>query len=187
MDGARPGHGGGMDGLPRIETLDRRECVALLAQAAVGRLVFSVPSQPPGVVPVSYVLDGPEGDEAVLVRTTHGSRLGSSAPGAPVTFEVDEIRLTTHEGWSVVASGVAEQVSDPELVRRAADRLQAWAPGFTDLFLRVPLEKVTGRRLVTRERVVRLPGTPAPRWREDAGWTPATRTAAEYSTDFDGR
>lgn len=177
-----------MDRLPRIETLDRRSCLELLGEAGVGRLVYAVPSEPPGIVPVSYVLDGPEGQEAVVIRTTHGSRLGRTAPGTTVSFEVDEIRASTHEGWSVVASGVAEQVSDPEEVRRVGERLEAWAPGFKDLFLRVPLEKVSGRRLVSGERVVQLPpDTPAPRWREASGWTPATRTAAEYSTDFDGR
>lgn len=177
----------GMEGLSRIETLDRRRCLELLAQSSVGRLVFSVPSEAPGIVPVSYVMDGPPGSESVVVRTTHGSRLGSVAPGTAVSFEVDELRETTHEGWSVLASGVVEQVTDPEEVRRVDERLQAWAPGFKDLFLRVPLQKVSGRRLVSAEQVIQLPDSPTPRWRETGGWTPATRTAAQYSTDFDGR
>lgn len=176
-----------MDATPRIETLDRRDCLALLARAEVGRIAYALPAGAPGVVPVSYVLDGPDGEESVLVRTAHGSRLGRTAPGAAVAFEVDEIRPGTHEGWSVVAGGVAVLVTDPEELRRAAGRLQAWAPGFEDLFLRVPLETMSGRRLVSRERVVRLPDTPSPRWREDTGWTPARRTAAEHSSDFDGR
>ncbi len=177
----------GMRGLPRIETLGRRECLELLAQTSVGRLVYAVPGEPPGVVPVSYVMDGPAGRESIVLRTTHGSRLGRTAPGAPVSFEVDEIRATTHEGWSIIASGVAEQVVDAEAARRVGDRLEAWAPGFKDLFLRVPLTRVSGRRLVSREQVIELPDTPAPRWREPSGWAPATRTAAHYSTDFDGR
>ena len=176
-----------MDALPRIETLDRRACLELLAQATVGRLVYAVPSEPPGVVPVSYVLDGPPGQESVVVRTTHGSRLGRTAPGAAVSFEVDEICAGTHEGWSIVASGVAQPVEEAEELRRLGERLEAWAPGFKDLFLRVPLQHVSGRRLVSRERVIQLPDAPAPRWREQTGWTPATRTAAQYSTDFDGR
>ena len=176
-----------MDASPRIETLDRAACLTLLGQASVGRLVYAVPSEPPGVVPVSYLLDGPPGQEAVVVRTTHGSRLGRTALGAAVSFEVDEIRVGTHEGWSIVASGVAAELTDPAEVRRVGERLQAWAPGFKDLFLRVPLQTVSGRRLVSRERVIRLPEPPAPRWRENSGWTPATRTAAEYTTDFDGR
>ncbi|MFC3690014.1 pyridoxamine 5'-phosphate oxidase family protein [Aquipuribacter hungaricus] len=176
-----------MEGLPRIETLDRRTCLELLAGAEVGRMVYAVPSEPPGVVPVSYVLDGPPGHEAVVVRTTHGSRLGRAVPGTAVSFEVDEIRTTTHEGWSIVASGVAEEVRDADVVRRVEERLRAWAPGYKDLVLRVPLERVSGRRLLSRDRVIQLPESPAPRWRQDAGWTPATRTAAEYRTDFDGR
>lgn len=174
-------------GLPRIETIDRQHCLELLAQACVGRLVFAVPGDPPGVVPVSYVLDGPPGAEAVVVRTTHGSRLGRAVLGRAVSFEVDEVHDVTREGWSVVASGIAEELSDADQVRRVGERLQAWAPGFKDLFLLVPVNEVSGRRLVSRETVIELPDTPASRWRDASGWTPATRTAAEYRTDFDGR
>lgn len=176
-----------MEGLPRIETLDRPSCVQLLRSAAVGRLVFAVPSEPPGVVPVTFVVEGPPGAEHVVVRTTRGSRLSRSAPGSVVSFEVDDIQASTHEGWSVVASGTAVEVTDPAEVRRVGERLEAWAPGFQDVFVRVPLSTLTGRRLVSRERVIQLPDSPSPRWREVSGWAPATRTAAQYSTDFDGR
>ena len=174
-------------GLPRIETIDRRHCLELLARARIGRLVFAIPGDPPGVVPMSYVLDGSPGAEAVVVRTTHGSRLGRAVLGRAVSFEVDELRDVTREGWSVVVSGIAEELTDAEHARRVGERLQAWAPGFKDLFLLVPVNEVSGRRLVSRETVIRLPDTPAPRWPEANGWTPGTRTAAEYRTDFDGR
>lgn len=192
-----------MDGLPRIETLDRPCCVALLAGSSVGRLAFTVPppgrpvlggspptaqeQQPPGVVPLSYVMDGAEGEESLVFRTTHGSRLGRAVLGAPVSFEVDDLRASAHEGWSVVVGGRARQVVDPAELERLARRLVPWAPGFKELFLRLPLEHVTGRRLLSHDRVIELPETPSPRWRTPEGWAPPTRTAAEYSTDFDGR
>ena len=172
---------------PRIETIDRRHCLELLTQACVGRVVFAVAGRSPGVVPVSYLLDGPPGAEAVVVRTTRGSRLGQAVLGRAVSFEVDDVHDSTREGWSVVATGIAEEITDTERVHRLGERLQAWAPGFKDLFLSVPLQEVSGRRLVGHETVIQLPDTPAPRWREGNGWTPATRTAAEYRTDFDGR
>lgn len=187
MNGPGRGTWLGMDGQPRIESLDRRACVELLARATVGRLVFSVPPEPPGVVPVTYVLDGHGGEQSVVLRTAQGSRLGRAAVGAPVSFEVDDIHEATHEGWSVVVTGTATCVTDETEVARLADRLTSWAPGFTDLFVRVPLERVTGRRLRTQERVIQLPETPAPRWPEQSGWSRATRTAAEFQNDFDGR
>lgn len=182
-------------GQPRIETLDRAQCVALLRSAEVGRVAFVDPgadgapaeAPAPRVVPVSFVLAGDEPDVHVVVRTTQGSRLGERVPGALVTFEVDELRPATREGWSVLVTGRAERETDETVTARLAGRLQAWAPGFKTLWLRIPLQTVSGRRLVCTERVIELPEHPAPRWRESRGWTPATRTAAEYATDFDGR
>lgn len=178
-----------MDGLPRIETLDRPRCVELLAGACVGRLAFTSPqeAEPPGVVPLSYVLDGPAGAESLVFRTTHGSRLGRAVLGALVAFEVDDLRAQVHEGWSVVVTGRAGQVVEAEELDRLGRRLEPWAPGFKELFLRLPLESVTGRRLLHREAVIELPESPSPRWRTPEGWAPPTRTAAAYSTDFDGR
>ena len=179
-------------GPPRIETLDRQACVGLLRRAQVGRVAFVDPDAPAGttaphVVPVSFVVDGDGPQAEVVVRTTHGSRLGERSPGALVTFETDELRPGAREGWSVLVTGRAARETDEVRTARLAGRLRAWAPGFKTLWLRIPLEHVSGRRLVSSERVVELPDTPAPRWREPRGWTPATRTAAEYTTDFDGR
>lgn len=180
---------------PRIDTLDRSRCLELLASAQVGRVAFtaradgaytSTPegtSVAPRVVPVSYVLDG----DSIVVRTTHGSQLGRSAPGAVVTFEVDEIRPVRRDGWSVVVTARAAVEEDPEVIRGLSQRLSAWAPGFKDLWLRLPLERVSGRLLTTGERVVELPEAPAARWREHEGWTPPVRTSPEAATDFDGR
>lgn len=195
-----------MDALPRMETLDRHRCVELLAGAGIGRLAFELaPPRPagslaeprghddrpderqaPGVVPLSYLLDGPEGDESLVFRTTYGSRLGRSAVGSPVSFEVDELRPSAQEGWSVVVSGHAEQITDQAELERLGRRLQPWAPGFKELFLRLPLEQVSGRRLVAQHRVIELPDSPAPRWSTPEGWEPPTRRSAVYRTDFDG-
>lgn len=182
-------------GKPRIETLDRGECEALLRQASVGRVAFVDPDEPPGttaphVVPVAFVMDDTDGDggaAAVVVRTTQGSRLGERSPGALVTFEADELRPDAREGWSVLVSGRASRETDEVRTARLAGRLQAWAPGFKTLWLRIPLAAVSGRRLVSSAQVVELPRPPAPRWHEPRGWTPPTRTAAECATDFDGR
>lgn len=168
--------------------------MALLRRAQVGRVAFVDPADgsqdaAPHVVPVAFVVDGVGTDPEVevVVRTTVGSRLGRAAPDRVVTFEADEVCPGSREGWSVVVSGRAARETDEVRTARLAGRLQAWAPGFKTQWLRIPLEQVSGRRLVSIERVVHLPDTPAPRWREPRGWAPATRTAAEYATDFDGR
>ncbi|MGJ7440905.1 pyridoxamine 5'-phosphate oxidase family protein [Aquipuribacter sp. MA13-13] len=181
-------------GQPRIETLTRPQCVALLRQAQVGRVAFVDPGADPAdaaphVVPVAFVVDGvgPGPDVEVVVRTTAGSRLARAAPDRLVTFEADEVCAGSREGWSVVVTGRASRETDEVRSARLAGRLQAWAPGFKTQWLRIPLQQVSGRRLVSVERVIELPDAPAPRWREPRGWAPPTRTAAEYATDFDGR
>ena len=187
-----------MEPVRRIEVLDRNECLALLSGRQVGRVAWTpepvtAPTPAvahraglvgaPALVPVTFVLDG----DSVVIRTVHGSRLGREAPGRPVTFEADDVRTTTREGWSVIASGVARLETDPTETSRLAGLLQSWAPGFKDLWLRVPLQHVSGRRLGTAEREIELRDQPRPRWREPEGWTPRTRTPAEFANDFDGR
>jgi uncharacterized protein len=177
-----------MDPLRRIEILDRRECMSLMAGVPVGRLAYcghdGTTAEPsaPHVTPVSFVVDG----ESVVVRTTQGSRLGREVPGTPVTFEVDEVRTAHRDGWSVVVSGLARLETDPAATDRLAELLQAWAPGFKDVWLRIPIEHVSGRRVGRPDDVVQLPDRPRARWREHEGWTPPTRTPAEFVNDFDG-
>lgn len=174
--------------------MDREQCVGLLRRTQVGRVAFVDPDAPAGakaphIVPVAFVVDG-DGDgpdTEVVVRTTPGSRLGQRAPGMPVAFEADELLTSVREGWSVLVTGRATRETDEVRTARLAGRLQAWAPGFKTLWLRIPMEHVSGRRLVSTDRVVQLPDSPAPRWSEPEGWVPATRTAAQYTTDFDGR
>lgn len=187
-----------MEAVRRIEVLDRNECLALLSRGQVGRVAWlpehTTPPAPvaadrvglvgaPAMVPVTFLVDG----DSVVVRTVHGSRLGREAPGRPVTFEADEVRHQTREGWSVIASGVAQLETDPVETRRLAGLLQSWAPGFKDLWLRVPLQHVSGRRLGAGVREIELRDQPRPRWREPVGWTAPTRTPAEVVNDFDGR
>ena len=45
------------------------------------------------------------------------------------------------DGWSVVVTARAAVEEDPEVIRGLSTRLSAWAPGFKDLWLRLPLER----------------------------------------------
>lgn len=177
-----------METAKRVEDLDRDQCLDLLWQVPVGRMAFveagdDPAARAPRVVAVAFVVDG--GD--VVVRTSRGSRLGSLPTGWPVTFEADDFRASSEEGWSVVVHGVLVPETDPDRLGRLSGRLDSWAPGVKDRWLRLPLTSVRGRRLVGTEMVVELPDSPRPRWREPSGWVPATRTPAQYATDFDGR
>ncbi|GAB3899832.1 pyridoxamine 5'-phosphate oxidase family protein [Kibdelosporangium lantanae] len=115
-----------------------------MSKAPVGRIVYTDRALP-AIQPVNFVVDG----WSIMIRTASHSRLAVAASGTVVAFEVDEFTSDPKRtGWSVVAVGCAEGVSDNELpaVRRLG--LQPSAPGARDHYLRVSIEVISGRRLL---------------------------------------
>jgi hypothetical protein len=93
---------------------------------------------------VNYAVDG----DKVVFRTAEGTVLSDAALQV-VAFEVDRIDEATSSGWSVLAQGVAHDVTDAidttsERVRRLS--LVSWAPGRHRWF-RVDADRLTGRRI----------------------------------------
>ena len=124
--------------------LDEAECLRLLASGMIGRVVFT-DSALPAAQPVTYLLDG----EEVLFRTGGGGKLAAAARGAVVAFQVDEIDPSTRTGWTVLGVGEAYEVLVPRRLAELADRMPVpWAPGRTAHTIAVPLQRLTGRRLV---------------------------------------
>ncbi|MGI9157835.1 MAG: pyridoxamine 5'-phosphate oxidase family protein [Marmoricola sp.] len=121
----------------------REECESLLRGAGVGRVAVSTPTGP-HIVPVNYtVVDG-----AILVRTTPYSVLGTHGRNALLAFEVDQFDSEQH-GWSVMARGRAEVVTSVEDIDHIR---QAWSPspwltGGRHMFLRLPMNDLSGRRV----------------------------------------
>ena len=127
-----------------LSVLDEGECMALLAGVRVGRVAVSIGAVP-AVFPVNFgVLDG-----AIVFRTGTGTKLDAATRNAVVAFEVDDLDPLYHEGWSVLVVGVADELTDPALLRRAeALPLAPWAPGRRDHFVRLQPEFVSGRRIL---------------------------------------
>jgi uncharacterized protein len=125
-----------------LMALSRRECVALLAGKQVGRVVFTERAMP-AVVPITFAVH----DDAVVMCTASGTRLASAASRGVLAFQVDDIDLHTRSGWSVVVVGVAELVEST--LEQASIRclLRPWSPGRNDVFVRLPMKTVTGRRI----------------------------------------
>ena len=137
-----------MDTPPHDATLGelpRHECLRLLEGQTVGRLVV-IEDHRPLVFPVNYVLDG----DAVVIRTTSGTKLYGVTRGF-VSFEVDDLHTDSRTGWSVVLTGVAQEVTDfdrPDLVERLrAVSPEPWAPGDRPTIVRLAPDTVTGRRI----------------------------------------
>jgi hypothetical protein len=126
-----------------LELLSHSECLRLLTRAQVGRVVFTV-SALPAVVPVTFAVL----DDAVVMSTAPDTRLAATADGGVLAFEIDEIDPPSRTGWSVVVTGVAELVTDSVTRSRIHGLLAPWPPGHLDVFVRLPLTVVTGRRIV---------------------------------------
>jgi uncharacterized protein len=120
------------------------ECLELLNGGVVGRVALSTPVGP-RIVPVNYAMYG----DAIVFRTAPYSELGTYGWNTEVAFEIDQIDYEKHQGWSVVATGRAELVEDPDEVadiRRTWDP-RPWASGQRNLYLKIVWRNLTGRRL----------------------------------------
>jgi nitroimidazol reductase NimA-like FMN-containing flavoprotein (pyridoxamine 5'-phosphate oxidase superfamily) len=134
-----------------IEILDEAECRQLLASQGVGRVGLTVEALPV-ILPVNYALM--DGD--VVFRTSAGAKLGAALDQAVVCFEIDGHDDVAHEGWSVLVTGRAELIENPE-ERRAADLLplQPWSGVTTGFPVRVRTGMISGRRIGLPTRAVR--------------------------------
>ncbi|MBT3150510.1 pyridoxamine 5'-phosphate oxidase family protein [Streptomyces sp. CHD11] len=125
--------------------LNRQEILSRLANAVVGRIVYTREALP-AVLPVNFLM---EESGAVLLRTSASSELVRAVDGAVVAFEADEVDVAAHSGWSVVVTGRASVVTEPgehELLVRVGPR--SWVPWPVEVFVRIEPELVTGRELV---------------------------------------
>ncbi|HLF40426.1 MAG TPA: pyridoxamine 5'-phosphate oxidase family protein [Acidimicrobiia bacterium] len=125
----------------RLEELDRDECMQLLAGQTVGRIAVAEPGRAPHVVPVNFTLV----DGSIVFRTGPGTKLDLLAT-EPVSFQVDSVDPLLGAGWSVLVQGFAlrapeEQAAVDEL------RLETFAPGPRDHWVRIVPDVVSGRRV----------------------------------------
>ena len=114
------------------------KCRELLAAGVFGRVGVCTP-QKPLILPVNYAVVG----EAIIFRTTPHGAVANRDWDSPIAFEVD------HKGWSVLATGRAERIEDPDEIARIKRTWepQPWAGGDRPLYVKLAWEELTGRRL----------------------------------------
>jgi len=143
---------------PRTELLElaRPECLRLLATTSIGRVVVSVPAwDHPMIRPVNYLFD--ESSQSVLLRSAIGSKLHALLRSARAAFEIDGIDHAGDVGWSVIITGVCEEITaTAELRRVEAFGLEPWAPGTEGHWIRIRANVISGRRIVTAAPAVRI-------------------------------
>lgn len=130
-----------------LEVIPRDECVRLLGTTAIGRIGVVVAGRPL-VLPVNYVAHG----DHVIFRTDAGTKFDAAVRGEFVAFEIDDVEPTYHEGWSIVVTGVAEEITDEaELEWARKLPLRPWAGGTKAHFVRIVPVTISGRRIVPGE------------------------------------
>jgi nitroimidazol reductase NimA-like FMN-containing flavoprotein (pyridoxamine 5'-phosphate oxidase superfamily) len=127
-----------------LEPMSRDEWWVRLGEASLGR-VGVLAGQEPLVLPINLAVDG----DRIVFRTGAGTKFHAMVSGRPISVEIDGVDETYHHGWSVLAVGRAEEVTDDlEVARLAATvKLRPWAGGDKTHWMVLDPDRVTGRRI----------------------------------------
>ncbi len=130
-----------------LDDLDDDECRMLLERSAIGRLGFTVGTWPV-ILPVNVVMH----DGNVLVRTEPGRILRAARSRHPACLEVDDVDRLAHAGWTVMASGHLEEITDETGAGIPSARLPllAWGRPHARYLVRLRVEALDGRRIAHR-------------------------------------
>jgi hypothetical protein len=126
-----------------LRALSPGECFGLLEPGGVGR-VGLMSAGGILILPVNYAIAA----KTVVFRTAPDTLLAAQAHG-PASFQADRIAEVSRAGWSVLVQGHAHVVTGEHEVRslERETRLEPWAGGARDVWVRITPVRVTGRRL----------------------------------------
>jgi nitroimidazol reductase NimA-like FMN-containing flavoprotein (pyridoxamine 5'-phosphate oxidase superfamily) len=124
-----------------LDRLGRDECLNLLRTNSFGRIGMKI-ADDPVILPVFYAMV----DDEVVFRTDPGTKLIAAVLETLVAFEVDD----RSDGWSVLVIGHAHEVRhpSPEMTAIQAPLDDFWPARERDRFVRIEIDRVTGRHLV---------------------------------------
>lgn len=144
--GARPEEesaAAGPVGERALRTLSPAECYGLLEPGGVGRVGFAAAD---GIMmlPVNFAVTR----KTIVFRTAPDTLLAVYADGR-VSFQADQLDEVLHTGWSVLVHGHAHKVTDEREVKQleVRTRLEPWAAGPRDVYVRITPTRISGRRL----------------------------------------
>ena len=132
-----------------LERLTEAECMELLANGGLGRLVYTN-RYGPTALPVAYKTDG----ESVVLGTWDPAlfdedlRTGITQAEYEVLVEVDQIDAEAREGWFVLARGPAHHLdTESERAPFMDAGLEPWIEGVPAHFIRVNPTTIWGNRV----------------------------------------
>lgn len=123
-----------------LDLLGTDECIGLLRTNSFGRVGMRL-ADDPVILPVFYAIVNDE----VVFRTDPGTKLIAAVLETRVAFEIDD----RADGWSVLVIGRAHEVRNPspEMTAIETPLDDFWPAGERERFVRIEIERVTGRRL----------------------------------------
>lgn len=128
----------------KMEVLSRVQCLELLSRSDLGRIAITMGALPV-ILPISYALLG----EDVVFKTGTGSKLRAAISNSVVAFEVDEVDLEHESAWSVLVTGMADEITNPREIEQASTlRLRPWITTEPSFHIRIRSDIITGRRFV---------------------------------------
>jgi nitroimidazol reductase NimA-like FMN-containing flavoprotein (pyridoxamine 5'-phosphate oxidase superfamily) len=126
-----------------LSTISPDRCLALLGSVPYGRVVFTHRALP-AIRPVNHIVDNGN----IIIRSSLGAGItGAAGDGMVVAYEADAIDPDTRTGWSVVVTGKARLVQDPDDLARYQRILEPWVDGRMDCVVSIPTDLVTGYQL----------------------------------------
>jgi uncharacterized protein len=126
--------------------LSEERCWTYLRGQLLGRLAIVVAGRPE-IFPVNYAA----GEGSIVFRTAPGTKL-ECGPNSVACFEIDGYDPHSREGWSVVAVGQLEEITDAGDARSLTLRqlrVDPLAPGARLHWIALHIEQVTGRHFAS--------------------------------------
>ena len=126
------------------QLLDEAAAMRLLASVDYGRVVFTLAALP-AIRVVNHLVDG----DRIIIRTRLNAAISAavrSADGVVIVYQADSIDPPTRTGWSVVATGLARTLTDPDEVARYEQLLHPWV-NHADTVVAITPAMITGLRL----------------------------------------
>lgn len=130
----------------RLVPLAHDESLRLLGTLPYGRVVHSRRALP-AITPVRHLVHR----GSVVIRGEGASAIVPAESGRGETvlaYQADDIDARSLLGWSVVVTGVARLVAEPDELAWYEARLRPWVAGSTGQIIRIVPELVNGFRLV---------------------------------------
>jgi hypothetical protein len=132
-----------------LERLSESECMELLVNGGVGRLVYTN-RYGPAALPVAYTID----EGSVVLGTwdpvlfDEDLRTGIAQAEYQVAVEVDQIDVEAREGWFVLVVGAAHHLdTEAERASFIGAGLGPWIEGVPAHFIRVNPTSIWGNRV----------------------------------------